>query len=177
MSRGEFIPFIPASTVVAVNAPWNALFAAGIPPNTGIIGRCVPTPLPDGDQLFPYRIVLSGPAQARPGEEVTYRLEYERVSEGPGGEIVLEYGGTPSAPGVSLTSIHAVDGPGFADLGAQLPGSSERIALEGDAGALEVTIRLHPDFVGDAVLSFYVPGTTILEPPGTIAYVHTEVAP
>jgi hypothetical protein len=37
-SGGEFIPFIPATTVSSVNSEWDALFPDGIPANTGIIG-------------------------------------------------------------------------------------------------------------------------------------------
>ena len=37
---GKFIPFIPASKVQAVNAPWNALFPNGIPANWPLIATC-----------------------------------------------------------------------------------------------------------------------------------------
>ena len=39
-SSGVFIPFIPASKVQAVNAPWNALFPNGIPDNWPLIAAC-----------------------------------------------------------------------------------------------------------------------------------------
>jgi hypothetical protein len=176
-SEGEFVPFIPASTVQAVNAEWEVLFANGIQANTGIVGRCAPTPLLPGYAIFPYRVVLSGPSEARAGEEVTYQLEYQRVSEELGGEIVLEYGHTSSAPTGSLVSIRAASGSEFTDIGAQIAGYSERIAFAGDAGILEVTVRIRADFVGETGLSFYVPGTGILMPPGTVSSVRTDVAP
>jgi hypothetical protein len=176
-SEGEFVPFIPASTVHAVNAEWDRLFPEGIPASTGIVGRCVPTPLPPGYAVFPYRVVLSGPSEARPGDEVTYRLEYRRVSEELGGEVVLVYGGTSGASSGSLVSIHAVSGSGFTDLGAQIAGYSERIAFAGDTGVLEVTVRIDADFVGETGLSFYVPGTAILEPSGTVNSIRTDIAP
>ena len=37
---GQFVTFAPAATVAAANASWNALFPAGIPSNTPIVGRC-----------------------------------------------------------------------------------------------------------------------------------------
>jgi hypothetical protein len=72
--------------------------------------------------------------------------------------------------------VRAVSGVGFTDLGAQIAGYSERIGLAGDAGVLRVTIRIDADFVGETGLSFYVPGTGILEPPATVCDVRTDVA-
>jgi hypothetical protein len=176
-SEGEFVGFIPGSAVSAVNAQWETLFADGIPAYTGIVGRCVSTPPPPGYAVFPYRVVLSGPSEARPGDEVTYQLEYQRVSEGPSGEVVLVYGGTGSASSGSLVSIRAVSGPEFTDFGAQIAGQSERIWFAGDGGVLEVTVRIDADFVGETGLSFYVPGTGILMPTGTVNSLRTEVGP
>ena len=51
---GDFIVFIPSSTVQLVNAGWNALFADGIPAGTVLIGTC-------GGALSPEKPVLAGP--------------------------------------------------------------------------------------------------------------------
>jgi hypothetical protein len=37
---GEFVTYIPAARVLAVNGAWDALFPHGIPANTALIGRC-----------------------------------------------------------------------------------------------------------------------------------------
>jgi hypothetical protein len=99
------------------------------------------------------------------------------VSEGRNGEIVIEYGGSSNAPSGSLVSIRVVSGAGFTDLGAQRAGYSQRIAFAGDAGFLEVTVRIDAAFVGQTGLSFYIPGTGIVEPSGTVSDVRTDVAP
>jgi hypothetical protein len=41
-SSGEFIIFVPGTSISTVNAAWNAEFAAGIPANTPLLGRCRP---------------------------------------------------------------------------------------------------------------------------------------
>ncbi len=40
-AAGQFVTYIPGSTVAVANAPWNALFPDGIPYNTALVGRCV----------------------------------------------------------------------------------------------------------------------------------------
>lgn len=37
---GGFVTYVPAATIAAVNAGWEALFAGGLAPNTAILGRC-----------------------------------------------------------------------------------------------------------------------------------------
>lgn len=38
--RGGFLAYVPGTTIAAVNAPWFADFALGIPTDTPLIGRC-----------------------------------------------------------------------------------------------------------------------------------------
>ena len=38
--NGAFVPFIPASQVALVNAPWHALFASGIPATWPLVVVC-----------------------------------------------------------------------------------------------------------------------------------------
>lgn len=37
---GSFVGYVPGAAVAIVNADWNARFAAGLPANTPILGRC-----------------------------------------------------------------------------------------------------------------------------------------
>jgi hypothetical protein len=37
---GEFIVYLPGTSVAAVNAAWNSLFPSGVPANTPLIGKC-----------------------------------------------------------------------------------------------------------------------------------------
>ena len=39
--RGEFVPYLPASAIGAVNAGWMTRFPTTIPPSTALLGRCV----------------------------------------------------------------------------------------------------------------------------------------
>lgn len=38
--RGDFVVWVPGTTVGAVNAPWLTLYPNGLPPNTAVLGRC-----------------------------------------------------------------------------------------------------------------------------------------
>ncbi len=38
--RGDFVIWVPGSTVAAVNQRWVSLFPQGLPPNTPVLGRC-----------------------------------------------------------------------------------------------------------------------------------------
>ena len=39
-AAGEFVTFVPGTTIAAVNAGFTTLYAAGIPANTALIGKC-----------------------------------------------------------------------------------------------------------------------------------------
>lgn len=39
-AAGQFIVYVPGTSVAAVNAGWNAMFPAGLPSNTPLIGKC-----------------------------------------------------------------------------------------------------------------------------------------
>jgi hypothetical protein len=41
-ASGDFIVYVPGTSVATVNAAWHAKFAGGIPPATPLIGRCAP---------------------------------------------------------------------------------------------------------------------------------------
>ena len=38
--RGDFVIWVPGTTVAAVNVPWLALYPNGLPANTAVLGRC-----------------------------------------------------------------------------------------------------------------------------------------
>ena len=40
-AAGEFVTFVPGTTIAAVNAAFTTLYATGIPANTALIGKCV----------------------------------------------------------------------------------------------------------------------------------------
>lgn len=63
-SNGNFVTFVPGSSVGAVNAQWNALFVGGIPASSGLIGRCTDAPTSGAAfTLFFVDQPASGPAQ------------------------------------------------------------------------------------------------------------------
>lgn len=39
-ATGEFVVYVPGTSVSAVNAGWNSMFPAGLPANTPLIGKC-----------------------------------------------------------------------------------------------------------------------------------------
>lgn len=122
-SNGEFITFVPGTSVGAVNAQWNALFAGGIPANTGLIGRCVDAPTGGG------AFTLFFADEAGSGTQVTQTDV--RVGQHAGFDrIVFEFAGNV-LPGYR---IEYLGGP------AQQCGSGLPVPLQGTA-VLAVTLR------------------------------------
>jgi hypothetical protein len=143
----------------------------------GALARAqTPTPGPTRPLVeeFPYRFVVSGPGTARGGENVTYRVTYERL-----------YPDRPESPGfifywpregVSFVSFTAVDGPA----GSTEPQTDNAIRWGLDSrppsGAVEVTLQIAADFTGDLQVGIYVPGTGISYPEGSTASFTTQVS-
>ena len=132
-----------------------------------------PTPTAEPElSMFPYRIDITGPASMPAGQPVTFDVRYQRVSSAAGSdnEIVLVH------EGADFGSIAARQSDAPNDLGPQ-NADAERIALLSDSGEFDVTLRPHTGFTGALTLSFYVPGTGIALPEGTVDHATSAVAP
>lgn len=124
-SEGEFVPFVPASEVAAVNKAWNELFPLGIPENTGLIGRCTEASTGGGDfTLYSLDRWESGPA-----EQVTQTAL--RAGEHDGYDrIVLEFAGN-ALPGYRIE---------YLEDDARQCGSGMAVLLAGSA-ILEISLN------------------------------------
>lgn len=123
-SGGQFITYVPGSNVGAVNAQWNALFAGGIPANTGLIGRCTDTPVSnDAFTLF-----FADEPASNPATQVTQTDI--RVGEHAGFDrIVFEFDGDV-LPGYRIEYLGG---------DAAQCGSGTTVPLQGNA-VLQVTL-------------------------------------
>lgn len=136
-------------------------------PTTGL----TPIATPELTQ-FPYKIVISGPQTSVAGQPITYDLDYTWVAppaarEGAGIVLVYEFG--------TLVSVTPVRGAAPTDAGPQ--GTySENYGLNGEAGTLGVVVQPPPGFTGLFGVGFYVRGTEIGYPEGTVAGATTLVA-
>ena len=130
---------------------------------------------------FPFRVVVSGPASVSAGEDITYMVDYQRVSllNGTGRAIVITYnkviGSVPPQPAATLVSVNAVLGAPPINLVPQVPGFSENCEFVGDAGTLQVVVRPTIGFTGPLTVGFYVKGTSIELPTGSVSEVTTRV--
>ncbi|MHB8684144.1 MAG: hypothetical protein ACYC9X_07465 [Dehalococcoidia bacterium] len=66
-------------------------------------------------------------------------------------------------------------GPTPVDLGPQNPGLSHNYGFAADAGTLRIVVRLTPGFSDALTVQFYVRGSGISYPPGTVEHVTTQV--
>jgi hypothetical protein len=167
------------------------------PMTTPLLGTATPisqSALPDasaasvehatpGFVQFEFRVVLSGPASASPGEDITYLLEYQRVSglnrSGSRGIVIvynLVMGSAPPQPAATLVSVKALVGPQPTNLIPQGPGLSENCDFGGDAGTLQIVVRPTTGFSGPLTVLHYVRGTSIEFPRGSVNEVTTEVS-
>lgn len=122
-SNGHFVPYVPGSSVSAVNAAWNALFSGGIPATTGVIGRCVEAPTSGG--AFTNFFV------DEPGSALQVTQTAMRVGRHEGFDrLVLEFSGS-ELPGYRIEYL----GGQAMQCGSGLP-----VNLEG-AAVLNVTLR------------------------------------
>ena len=131
---------------------------------------------------FGFRVVLSGPTSSRAGEDITYALEYQRVSPSPkgyGDGVVIVYnlvrGAVPPQPAATLISVRSVVGAPPMNLIPQNPGFSENCEFGGDAGTLQIVVRPRIGFTGPLTVQVYVKGTSIEFPPGSVSEVTTRV--
>lgn len=97
---GDFVAYVPASTVAVVNAAWNAMFPSGIPANTPLIGKCMDQPASDGVgfTLFSLDKFSTGPAQqvTQTGARVGRHEGYDR--------LVFEFSGN-ALPGYRIEYV------------------------------------------------------------------------
>jgi hypothetical protein len=134
-----------------------------------------------GFTLFPFRVIISGPASASNGEDITYVVEYQRVSplNGTGRGIVITYNevksSVPPQPAATLVSVKAVLGAPPINLVPQVPGFSENCEFVGDTGTLQIVVRPTIGFAGPLTVGFYVKGTSIELPTGSVSEVTTRV--
>lgn len=121
---------------------------------------------------FPYKVVIYGPQTSVAGLPITFTLDYTWVAaptarEGAG--IVLTY------DGATLVSVTSVSGAAPTDAGPQTT-QSENFGLNGDNGTLRIVVQPPPGFIGPLGVGFYVRGTEIGLPQGTVAGATTLVA-
>ncbi len=125
---------------------------------------------------WPYLLILSGPATARPGADATYVVTYQRVDANTIYSSHFVFTWPPEA--ASLTSSRVVSGPagGMTD---QIPGQSVNWGFPRSAseGAVEFVLRIDPGFTGDLRVSIYVRGSGIRLPEGSVTEVTTVVTP
>lgn len=132
----------------------------------------VPGPTPF---LFPLRLVLTGPSTATEGNVIAYRLEYQAVRQfGPGesGGLVFGWG----ERGAAFEGLKAISGAPPVDGGAQTV-TSENIGLAGNAGVVELDVKLPAAFTGSFSAGVTIKGTDITLPNGSVVHVSTNVSP
>ena len=125
-----------------------------------------------GLTIFSYRVILSGPYSSPSDTDVTFLLTYARVPPPnlAAASVVLTYGDA------QFVSIAASSGAAPVGVGPQGPGA-QRFELNGDSGTLQVTLRPPAGFAGALTLRFYVPGSGIGMPAGTVAETTTQILP
>lgn len=119
---------------------------------------------------LPYRLVMTGPKDARPGEEVTYRVDFACLSPGATQcpiSMVLTW--TPGA--VTLVSV----GPPEFEFRVAAGQVRWDIRAPQPTGTVEVVFSILEDFTGELVVGVDIPGSSIRLPPGSVTSVHTSV--
>lgn len=151
-----------------------ALFAAvGLAQGTALAQT--PQPSPGGQaqvQQFAYRTTLSGPSTAGSGERVTYTLGYEQVLPDTTG-LAFVFGWTPGA--ATYVSSSTIAGPSASAV-SEAAGSDIRLGYNGPgSGSTDIVLDISPTFVGDLKVGFFVPGTDIVMPEGSVQDFVTHV--
>ncbi|HEX5480800.1 MAG TPA: hypothetical protein VFY79_13875 [Dehalococcoidia bacterium] len=161
------------AAVIAIIAGLALVASAhGQTPGTSPTAGLTPAPAPRLT-MFPYRIVLSAPHRVLLDEPITVTLDYTRVvPRGPGdigGGFVLEYTGS------QLVSVTAARGaaPYIADKRADFAD----LGVSGDSGELKIILQPTTGYIGEVSIGFYIRGTEISLPEGTVEYARTLVAP
>lgn len=80
-TKGSDAP--PATSADAAEGPSPTVLPATSTATPGLWADTTPTPPGDGEPVtvFPFRVVLTGPATAHSGEKVTYNVHYVCVSQ------------------------------------------------------------------------------------------------
>jgi hypothetical protein len=158
---------LAAALLIAVALTFTRSAHAQTPASTPVPPTVAPSP-----NVFPYKIVISGPRTAVTGTTIAYTLDYRWVaaptaSEAAGIVLGSEFG--------TLVSVTPVSGEAPTDAGPQAR-YYENYELNGEAGTLRVVVQPPPGFTGLFGLGFYVRGTEIYYPDGTVDGSTTLVA-
>ena len=123
-------------------------------------------------RIWPYRIVLDAPPTAKPGESLTYRIDYgreNRASVEPFG-FVFQW-----SEGATLRSARVLEGPD--GVAVKQDANLVRWEFPGrpEAGAMEVVLEVNDDFSGEIAVStmYHRPG---MPPDGFAGFQRTEVS-
>lgn len=131
------------------------------------------TPPAGASNVFPFTVVLSGPATARAGDTVTYSVTYDNTR--PDSNVPPAFVFVFPPADVELLSASGVTGP-KATVSNSAP-DSVRFDFKGSgSGASQVVLRINPAFSGSLTVSFYVPGTQITLSRGSVQSFTTAVA-
>ncbi len=158
-----------AAATAAASPPATEATTATSPPTAASTVATEPGVMPTA--VFPYRVILSGPAQAHSGDEVTYDIQYECVSQlaktcKPGGVgIVVEW---PPADATYVSSD-----PPSTDSGAK--GKYATFPLAGPGGIIHLTINVSAGFTGPLWVQLGPPGRPFTVPEGSVGEVVTTV--
>jgi hypothetical protein len=151
-------------TVSAARLPETPAAATLQPP-------VAPTPTPF---IWPVRYILSGSASARPGDLVSYRVDYEWVADA---KLGMTFTLLWTEGAASLVSLTTLSGP---EAKIVQPEKRQMDVVFPDAagpGIVQVTLRLVPDFVGILRVGIEVRGSSITMPEGSVLGVLTSVTP
>jgi hypothetical protein len=128
---------------------------------------------PSPVRQWPYRMTISGPANAAGGQEVTYVVSYDQV--GAGAESAGFVFGWP-ANAATFASSKTVTGPqGSSSVDA--PNSLGVGFARAGSGSTQVTLSINAGFEGELTVGFYIVGTGISLPPGSVDTFVTAVSP
>jgi hypothetical protein len=122
------------------------------------------TPIPA--VVLPYRIIVSGPDTAHPGEQVTYEIDYECVREASDCEQVdLGFGWTREAASLVESSPPGGSGP---------PEQQLQWAVSG-TGVIRVVLKVAEGFTGNLYLDAYTPFSGMRYSDGSVVNAETRV--
>jgi hypothetical protein len=122
----------------------------------------------------PYRLVLSGPAEASSASDATYRVEYQRVNANVGGPGFV-FNWPSDAASLVSSSVTAGSAGVMSEMG---PGaiSWDFSSDVGDSGVVQIVLHIDSTFRGQLKTGIYVRGTGIALPEASVDSVLTQVA-
>lgn len=120
----------------------------------------------------PYRLVLSGPAEASSASDATYRVEYQRVNANVGGPGFV-FNWPSDAASLVSSSVVAGSAGVMSEMG---PGAISWDSDVGDSGVVQIVLHIDSTFLGQLKTGIYVRGTGIALPEGSVDSVITQVA-